>query len=113
MGCHRCPSRRARLRWVCSRCRYCGAEGSAHPAEKPRRSSIIVIIVLAILVYLAADITGGAARDAADRKSTRLNSSHSQISYAVFCLKKKKDAVASAARALVTGRVPDFALDTG
>src|SRR2546430_8461651 len=27
-----------------------------------------------------------------DRKSTRLNSSHSQISYAVFCLKKKKKA---------------------
>src|SRR5688572_33212051 len=31
---------------------------------------------------------GGSGR--ADRKSTRLNSSHSQISYAVFCLKKKK-----------------------
>src|SRR2546430_11352256 len=29
-------------------------------------------------------------RRAGDRKSTRLNSSHSQISYAVFCLKKKK-----------------------
>src|SRR2546427_7466718 len=29
-------------------------------------------------------------RHARDRKSTRLNSSHSQISYAVFCLKKKK-----------------------
>src|SRR2546430_17154120 len=28
--------------------------------------------------------------DLTDRKSTRLNSSHSQISYAVFCLKKKK-----------------------
>src|SRR2546430_12947987 len=28
-------------------------------------------------------------RHAGDRKSTRLNSSHSQISYAVFCLKKK------------------------
>src|SRR2546427_2910786 len=28
--------------------------------------------------------------DLRDRKSTRLNSSHSQISYAVFCLKKKK-----------------------
>src|SRR5688572_31766861 len=28
--------------------------------------------------------------DRLDRKSTRLNSSHSQISYAVFCLKKKK-----------------------
>src|SRR2546430_5778947 len=30
-----------------------------------------------------------------DRKSTRLNSSHSQISYAVFCLKKKKPAAVS------------------
>src|SRR2546430_9809004 len=29
-------------------------------------------------------------RQPTDRKSTRLNSSHSQISYAVFCLKKKK-----------------------
>src|SRR2546427_2716090 len=32
----------------------------------------------------------GGIRPARDRKSTRLNSSHSQISYAVFCLKKKK-----------------------
>src|SRR2546430_13417058 len=31
-----------------------------------------------------------------DRKSTRLNSSHSQISYAVFCLKKKKSAASTA-----------------
>src|SRR2546430_8819917 len=31
----------------------------------------------------------GLVREAQDRKSTRLNSSHSQISYAVFCLKKK------------------------
>src|SRR5256886_11333201 len=42
-----------------------------------------------------AEIGGGdlaLSRDAVfqDRKSTRLNSSHSQISYAVFCLKKKK-----------------------
>src|SRR2546421_2297284 len=29
-------------------------------------------------------------KDSIDRKSTRLNSSHDQISYAVFCLKKKK-----------------------
>src|SRR2546430_9791561 len=34
-----------------------------------------------------------AGRDGGDRKSTRLNSSHSQISYAVFCLKKKKPRV--------------------
>src|SRR2546422_5320278 len=33
---------------------------------------------------------GGADADAGDRKSTRLNSSHGYISYAVFCLKKKK-----------------------
>src|SRR2546430_4149216 len=33
----------------------------------------------------------GAVRRLRDRKSTRLNSSHSQISYAVFCLKKKKN----------------------
>src|SRR2546430_11654234 len=34
---------------------------------------------------------GGPRTGARDRKSTRLNSSHSQISYAVFCLKKKKN----------------------
>src|SRR2546427_2973930 len=33
---------------------------------------------------------GSAQGRSLDRKSTRLNSSHSQISYAVFCLKKKK-----------------------
>src|SRR5258707_11932283 len=32
----------------------------------------------------------GEVRDMRDRKSTRLNSSHANISYAVFCLKKKK-----------------------
>src|SRR5256886_10765848 len=34
--------------------------------------------------------TNPVSRSPGDRKSTRLNSSHSQISYAVFCLKKKK-----------------------
>src|SRR6266513_5131275 len=37
-----------------------------------------------------ADVAWIAARAEADRKSTRLNSSHVSISYAVFCLKKKK-----------------------
>src|SRR2546430_7320618 len=41
---------------------------------------------LAFAPWAAAD----GPRDPTDRKSTRLNSSHSQISYAVFCLKKKK-----------------------
>src|SRR2546430_13480185 len=35
------------------------------------------------------DVTAFGKKEA-DRKSTRLNSSHSQISYAVFCLKKKR-----------------------
>src|SRR5256886_10538322 len=35
----------------------------------------------------------GAAKALGDRKSTRLNSSHSQISYAVFCLKKKRQSI--------------------
>src|SRR5688572_32686618 len=39
-----------------------------------------------------------------DRKSTRLNSSHSQISYAVFCLKKKKIKRSAARRAQPRGR---------
>src|SRR5688572_32694803 len=44
-----------------------------------------------VAAVLAADADGSthAAREL-DRKSRRLNSSHSQISYAVFCLKKKK-----------------------
>src|SRR2546422_6450407 len=45
----------------------------------------------------------------ADRKSTRLNSSHGYISYAVFCLKKKKkyaDLIMTTARAVIrTARV--------
>src|SRR5205809_2537781 len=38
----------------------------------------------------ALDLFGGLAGLLRDRKSTRLNSSHGYISYAVFCLKKKK-----------------------
>src|SRR2546427_4915998 len=43
-------------------------------------------------VHFAQHLEGmrGHHRSIRDRKSTRLNSSHSQISYAVFCLKKKK-----------------------
>src|SRR2546430_8819358 len=49
----------------------CGAEGTAFKAAATRRRT--------------PKLSGHL-----DRKSTRLNSSHSQISYAVFCLKKKK-----------------------
>src|SRR5947209_17111256 len=43
-----------------------------------------------------------------DRKSTRLNSSHANISYAVFCLKKKKNQSASIAHYHVARMSPDF-----
>src|SRR2546430_9211228 len=43
----------------------------------------------------------------ADRKSTRLNSSHSQISYAVFCL-KKKNAIATAIKRAPSRSKPDW-----
>src|SRR2546427_6107681 len=48
------------------------------------------------------DRPGRVGRADADRKSTRLNSSHSQISYAVFCLKKKKKDDVSTAFAAAT-----------
>src|SRR2546422_8605380 len=42
------------------------------------------------VVTAARAATGGEPKASRDRKSTRLNSSHGYISYAVFCLKKKK-----------------------
>src|SRR5688572_32290412 len=41
-------------------------------------------------VQMPDELTADSSEPFEDRKSTRLNSSHSQISYAVFCLKKKK-----------------------
>src|SRR3989475_7299429 len=55
-----------------------------------RRGSVVGVdpsrLILGEARRLCRGATGGR-----DRKSTRLNSSHSQISYAVFCLKKKKN----------------------
>src|SRR5256886_5733781 len=46
----------------------------------------------------------------ADRKSTRLNSSHSQISYAVFCLKKKKQTRLSMLGTHTLNKPPHYAV---
>src|SRR5436309_5939592 len=56
------------------------------------RSAVLAgVIAVTLLVALGAVIELAAKTfRAADRKSTRLNSSHVKISYAVFCLKKKK-----------------------
>src|SRR5690606_41477194 len=54
------------------------------------RAAGAAAVEAAISQGCAAHIASGAdSRGAADRKSTRLNSSHVKISYAVFCLKKK------------------------
>src|SRR2546421_3155794 len=49
-----------------------------------------LIMYFLYCVYTFGNILGHICQD---RKSTRLNSSHDQISYAVFCLKKKKNVV--------------------
>src|SRR2546430_5268168 len=61
------------------------------PANRYARStsprfSAAARVVSSVIVRITRRLMFGALRD---RKSTRLNSSHSQISYAVFCLKKK------------------------
>src|SRR5699024_12478617 len=49
---------------------------------RPRRVGLMIVFLVAVLGTKTTIIR--------DRKSTRLNSSHVSISYAVFCLKKKK-----------------------
>src|SRR5438034_1573285 len=66
--------------------------------RRPPRSTLFPYTTLFRSAQTAADGAhrepaagpGGNRRGRADRKSTRLNSSHTVISYAVFCLKKKK-----------------------
>src|SRR3712207_7067224 len=73
--------------------------GEAVGARAVGRRGGLAAVAVAVVVHVMED---GAMRDAllagvdravavaVDRKSTRLNSSHANISYAVFCLKKKK-----------------------
>src|SRR5205085_10896440 len=58
------------------------------PAEKDSINGLKMIRYLAMIAAIR-NLSPQAERQE-DRKSTRLNSSHSQISYAVFCLKKKR-----------------------
>src|SRR2546427_7972367 len=64
-------------------CRQIAARVIVGRNARVRPTGGLWVVPHAILPFLK--ITHG------DRKSTRLNSSHSQISYAVFCLKKKKN----------------------
>src|SRR5258707_11476935 len=59
----------------------------SHNASRSHPGCAVVPAALAVGEELGID----GARFLRDRKSTRLNSSHANISYAVFCLKKKKN----------------------
>src|SRR5437762_5575664 len=54
---------------------------SRRTGDMPRKFAAVAVVVINLLALMAIS---------QDRKSTRLNSSHRCISYAVFCLKKKK-----------------------
>src|SRR3712207_7713545 len=76
-----CPSGSYRERTFLS------SRSDSFPCETPTGQPRGVILRGGYRRILTRD---GLARCPADRKSTRLNSSHANISYAVFCLKKKK-----------------------
>src|SRR2546430_6063168 len=73
------------------------------PQARDERGLVVTLELHAVPVpridgpgpHLRLEIPVGGLELPQDRKSTRLNSSHSQISYAVFCLKKKKTNYAS------------------
>src|SRR5258707_8533112 len=54
------------------------------------KEGLIAGLKVSVRVDRSFDFALNSAREQPDRKSTRLNSSHANISYAVFCLKKKK-----------------------
>src|SRR5258707_3807586 len=60
-------------------------------AGQPRKRFDVVGSLYCVVEVLAQERQADASNQPEDRKSTRLNSSHANISYAVFCLKKKKN----------------------
>src|SRR2546430_5954500 len=64
---------------------HAGVQGGAHLLRRQAHAQ-----ALRSGLREARAVVRGHGQRTTDRKSTRLNSSHSQISYAVFCLKKKK-----------------------
>src|SRR3712207_8115757 len=53
-------------------------------------TGVLQSLIALLAVYWSWNYTTWTTNELEDRKSTRLNSSHANISYAVFCLKKKK-----------------------
>src|SRR5256886_13307264 len=72
---------------VCPSCCERSPVVDSAPTLRCRRCGAVFAIAWSDSPWRAFEVLPGRPQD---RKSTRLNSSHSQISYAVFCLKKKK-----------------------
>src|SRR5256885_2831420 len=68
---------------------YTSARAST-PAATARSAQLMVCLLASFILYRIKTASSKLSRGLRDRKSTRLNSSHLVISYAVFCLKKKK-----------------------
>src|SRR5690349_22692870 len=73
-----------------------GSEIDAVTARRSKRGALYAVVLIAAVLFCFSQRKalfpgyGLEVRVATDRKSTRLNSSHVEISYAVFCLKKKR-----------------------
>src|SRR5689334_24843525 len=66
--------------------------GNLSRVSAPGFSERVISMATGFHIHLVSDATGETLNSITrDRKSTRLNSSHSSISYAVFCLKKKNN----------------------
>src|SRR3712207_8358030 len=79
------------------RARGRAGSSSTRSAEAARAAGMLCGVSIESAAELAAlQRAGRVVREALDRKSTRLNSSHANISYAVFCLKKKKQKITHA-----------------
>src|SRR3712207_9548214 len=66
----------------------------AHPRSQKERS-MLKVLVLSALLMIGCVHGAWADEETSDRKSTRLNSSHANISYAVFCLNKSSNAAST------------------
>src|SRR3712207_7299594 len=67
-----------------------GVQRRRHDLREDEHASDPAPRLRAVRRHVDVAVRGGVRQGPQDRKSTRLNSSHANISYAVFCLKKKK-----------------------
>src|SRR2546430_12502436 len=77
-----------------SEARIVELKGTATTIDVPVREEMVPNVFVGVLLVRERVQQGGIETgDDPDRKSTRLNSSHSQISYAVFCLKRHRKGI--------------------